>query len=90
MKFMDAIRKLSRVLEILIVISSVVVGCGMVAYLASEVFRAPNPPSQVISEKFNLCIDFEGNPGSGEETLMYTHRCDIPLTEFSIINVPIG
>jgi len=47
--------------------------------MASEVFRAPNPPSQVISEKLNLRIEFEGNPGSGEETLMYTRRCDIPL-----------
>lgn len=55
--------------------------CGMAAYAASEVFRAPIPPSQVISEKFNLCIHFEGNPGSGEERLMYTHRCNIALTK---------
>jgi hypothetical protein len=72
-------RKLFQALKVLIVIPSLLTACGMAAYLASIVFRSPNPPSQIISERFNLCIAFEANLGSGEETLMFTHPCDVPL-----------
>jgi len=38
-----------------------------------------SPPSQVVSEEYNLCIEFEYNLGTAEIILMYTHRCDVPL-----------
>ncbi len=71
--------KLFRILRILIVVASLFTACGVIAYIASVVFQSPNPASQVISEQFGLCLDFVGNLGSGEETLMFTHRCDVPL-----------
>ena len=82
------LHKLLQTLRILVVIASLFTACSLGAYVASLAFRAPRPPaSQVISERFNLCLQFTGNPGSGEETLMFTHRCDVPLkkTDFGLM-----
>ncbi len=86
-RLMSLIRKLLQILNVLIVISVLLVVCSMAAYFASIVFRSPEPPSQVISEKFNLCLEFTGNPGSGEETYMFIHHCDVPLkkTDFDLL-----
>ncbi len=55
--------------------------CGIpAAYIVDQLSMSMSiPSSQIVSEENNLCLEFEGNPGSNESIFMLTHYCNIPL-----------
>jgi hypothetical protein len=53
---------------------------GFLAFYERVELGPSMPKPQVIGEKYNLCIYFEPNHGSGEFWIMVTHRCDVQVS----------
>jgi hypothetical protein len=70
--------KTRRILPALLCVA-VLVFCGVPAAYFVNQLSLSIPPPQIIDEVNNLCLDFEGNLGSNESALMFTHYCNIPV-----------
>jgi hypothetical protein len=70
-----------KIWRIFLAISAIIVlgFCGISVAFVVDQLALNVPPTQIVDQAHNICLEFRSNEGSNESLYVFTHYCDIPL-----------